>query len=294
MPVKSQAELAIDAKSILGGNPYWDKEAQTLCWVDLMGSRVYTYSPETQTNHWLEVNQYVGAYLLRQDGGAVIALQTGIYLLQPHTNEVIPAFSSETHLPENRFISGKCDPAGRLWAGTSDLEGKKPWGTLYCMYPDHTLRPVLVNATLPWGMGWSPDYRLMYFIDSPTREIVAFDYCLETGSLNNKRKVVQFPEGVGWPAGMTVDEEGKLWVAHWGGARVTRWDPATGRLLITVNLPVTQVSACSFGGAQLDELYITTGRHQLNEKERTRQPQAGGVFRFKPGIKGLPAHKFAG
>jgi sugar lactone lactonase YvrE len=292
--MKIQAELVIDAKSILGGNPYWDEQTQTLCWVDLMDSKVYTYSPETHTNRWLEVNQYVGAYLPRQNGGAVIALQTGVYLLHPHTKEVIPVFSSDPNLAESRFISGKCDPAGRFWAGTSDLEGKRPWGTLYCMNHDHTLRPVLVNATLPWGMAWSPDGRVMYFIDAPTREIVAFDFCLETGSLDQKRVVVEFPEGSGWPAGMTVDEEGKLWVAHWGGARISRWDPVTGRLLSAVNLPVSQVTACFFGGAQLDELYITTGRYQLSEKELTRQPQAGGVFRIKLDIKGLPAYKFAG
>ena len=99
------------------------------------------------------------------------------------------------------------------------------------MEKDHPVRPVLVNATLPWGLGWSPDYRLMYYVDTPTREIVAFDFTPETGALNNKRTVVKFPDGVGLPAGMTVDADGKLWVAHWQGGRVTRWDPETGHCL---------------------------------------------------------------
>ncbi|HBG16062.1 MAG TPA: SMP-30/gluconolaconase/LRE domain protein [Firmicutes bacterium] len=292
--MKNQVELVIDAKSSLGGNPYWDGETQTFCWIDLMGSKVYTHYPETATNHWLEVNQYVGAFIPRQAGGAVIALQTGVYLLQPQTNEVIPVFYPEPHLPENRFISGKCDIAGRFWAGTSDLQSKKPWGTLYCMQQDHTVRPVLVNVTLPWGMGWSPDYRVMYFADSPTREIVAFDFSPETGSLNNRRMAIDFTEQPGFPAGMTIDEEGKLWVAHWDGAQVSRWDPKTGTEIQTINLPVSQVTSCIFGGTELDELYITTGRYQLNEKEISRQPLAGGVFRIKPGVKGLPQPKFAG
>jgi len=290
--VKNQAELMIDSKTLLGGNPCWEEETQTFYWVDLMGSKVYTYQPSNGNRHWLEVNQHVGAYVPRRNGGAVIALQSGLYLLDPQTKEVASVYTFDPSLAENRFISGKCDRTGRFWAGTSDLLSQKPWGTLYCMEQALTVRPVLVNATLPWGLGWSPDYQVMYFIDTPTLEIVAFDFTADTGALNNRRTVVKFPDGVGQPAGMTVDAEGKLWVAHWQGGRVSRWDPTTGELLATVSLPVTLVSSCQFGGPELEELYITTARYPLNPKEQARQPQAGGVFRFRPEVNGLPAPKF--
>ncbi|NLY90518.1 MAG: SMP-30/gluconolactonase/LRE family protein [Firmicutes bacterium] len=291
--MKTQVELVVDSKTMLGGNPCWDQENQTFYWVDLMGSKVYTYQPETGTRHWLEVNQHVGAFIPRQGGGAVIALQSGLYLLDPQTKEVAPVYTPDPSLGESRFVSGKCDLTGRFWTGTSDLFHQKPWGTLYCMEQDFTVRPVLVNATLPWGLGWSPDYHVMYFADTPTREIVAFDFLPETGVLNNKRTIISFPEGVGLPAGLAVDAEGKLWVAHWQGGRVTRWDPATGALLATVTLPVSLVSACQFGGRDLNELYITTARYPLSPKELARQPLAGGVFRFRPEVNGLPSPKFA-
>ncbi|HEY8391694.1 MAG TPA: SMP-30/gluconolactonase/LRE family protein [Capillibacterium sp.] len=291
--MKTQVELVVDSRTLLGGNPWWDQESQTFYWVDLMGSKVYTYQPATGTQRWLEVNQHVGAYVPRQGGGAVIALQSGLYLLDPQTKEVAPVYTPDSSLGATRFISGKCDLTGRFWAGTSDLFHPKPWGTLYCMEQDFTVRPVLVNATLPWGLGWSPDYRVMYFADTPTGEIVAFDFTPETGVLTNRRTVISFPEGAGLPAGLAVDAEGKLWAAHWQGGRVTRWDPATGALLATVTLPVTLVSACQFGGPDLDELYITTARYPLDQKELGRQPLAGGVFRYRPGIRGLPSPKFA-
>ena len=291
--MKTQVELVVDSKIMLGGNPCWDEESQTFYWVDLMGSKVYTYQPVTGTRHWLEVNQHVGAFIPRRGGGAVIALQSGLYLLDPQTKEVAPVYTPDPSLGESRFVSGKCDLTGRFWAGTSDLFHQKPWGTLYCMEQDFTVRPVLVNTTLPWGLCWSPDYHVMYFTDTPTREIVAFDFIPETGVLNNKRTIICFPNGVGLPAGMAVDAEGKLWVAHWQGGRVTRWDPATGALLETINLPVTLVSACQFGGRDLEELYITTARYPLSPKELSRQPFAGGVFRFRPGVNGLPSPKFA-
>jgi sugar lactone lactonase YvrE len=292
--LKNQVELLIDAKVSLGGNPYWDQETEILYWIDMMGSKISAYHLPSGTDHWLEVNQLVGAFIPRDSGGAVIALQKGLYLLEPTTKEVIPAFHSEPNLPEIRFISGTCDLAGRFWGGTFDGRNRRPWGALYCMYPDHTVRPVLVNTTIPWGIAWNLDYTEMYFIDSPTRQIVAFDFNPETGSLNNRRIAIDFSEQPGFPAGMTIDEEGKLWVAHWEGAQVSRWDPETGEQLQVINLPVSQVTASTFGGVDLDELYITTGRYQLNEKELSRQPQAGGVFMIKPGVKGRSQPKFAG
>ncbi len=134
----------------------------------------------------------------------------------------------------------------------------------------------------------------MYYVDTPTHQVVAFDYDLETGDLSNRRVVVEIPEDQGSPDGMTIDSEGMIWVAHWGGWRVTRWNPNTGKLLDVVPVPASQVTSCTFGGPHLDKLYITTARVGLNEDELTKQPHAGGLFCVELGIRGTPAIPFRG
>ena len=134
----------------------------------------------------------------------------------------------------------------------------------------------------------------MYYIDTPTMEVVAYDYDLATGEIGNPRPVVRFGAGIGVPDGMTIDAEGMLWIAHWGGWKVSRWDPASGKQLEEIAVPAAQVTSCVFGGENLDELYITTARTGISEADLERQPRAGGVFKVKPGVKGTPTYAFAG
>ena len=144
------------------------------------------------------------------------------------------------------------------------------------------------------GLDWSLDLSTMYYIDTPTMMVRAFDYDADEGSISGERIVVQVPEGVGQPDGMTVDAEGMLWVAHWDGGRVTRWNPLDGRLLATVAIPADRVTSCAFGRAHLDTLFITTARHGLDATQLVAQPQAGGLFAVRPGVCGTKAHLFGG
>jgi sugar lactone lactonase YvrE len=188
---------------------------------------------------------------------------------------------------------GKCDPAGRFWAGTKDIEGRRPLGSLYRLDADLTLVAVLTGVTISNGLGWSPDHRSMYYIDSPSHGIDVFDFEMEDGGVSGRRRLVDMPLEWGLPDGMTVDEEGFLWVAFWGGSAVRRVAP-DGHVVSVVTLPVSQVTSCAFGDDDLSDLYVTSARNGLGCDQLREQPYAGGLFRFRPEMPGLAEHPFLG
>jgi sugar lactone lactonase YvrE len=174
------------------------------------------------------------------------------------------------------------------------LDGRSGAGSLYCLGIDQQVRQMITHVTVSNGLAWSLDHRTMYYIDTATQMVVAYEYDLERGAIANRRVAIQVPVGHGYPDGMTIDADGMLWVAHWGGACVTRWDPIRGVALQSIPLPVTNVSSCCFGGADFADLYITTARQGLSEKELVKQPAAGGIFCVRPGVCGLPSSAYAG
>jgi len=200
----------------------------------------------------------------------------------------------EPHLPGNRFNDGKCDPAGRFLAGTMDDNERLPSGSLYSLSPDGKLKTLLRGTRISNGLAWSTDYRTFYHIDTPTRTVMAYDYDLASGEIANPRAAVAIPAGMGWPDGMTSDAEGMLWVALWGGAKLTRWDPATGRLETEIPFPAYNVSCCTFGGPDLDDLYVTTARKGMSAEQLAKYPLSGGLFRIHTKWQGMPTFEFGG
>ncbi|MDF2959815.1 MAG: putative Membrane Associated Protein [Paenibacillus sp.] len=289
-----QLELIHDAKAALGEGPCWDHRSGTLYWVDIAGKRVHVFNPQTKENRIIQLEQMVGVAVPRESGGMIAGLENGIYVLDLETEQLTLVEDPESGLENNRFNDGKCDAAGRFWAGTMSTKGQKEAGSLYCLEPGGTIRKVVEGVTTSNGIGWSPDGRTMYYIDTPTKLVVAYPYDEETGRLGDVRTAVSIPAGEGSPDGMTVDAEGMLWVAHWGGWQVSRWNPHTGEKLTAVPVPAAQVTSCAFGGPSLDELYITTARIGQSEEALLKQPHAGGVFRYKPGITGMPVHFYKG
>ena len=192
-----------------------------------------------------------------------------------------------------RMNDAKCDPAGRLWGGTMTVERRPGACALYRLDPDGTVTTALGGVTLSNGLGWSPDGRTMYYIDTPLRTVDAFDFDLDTAALTRRRVLVQFEEGVGNPDGMTVDADGCLWVAMAHGSAVRRYTPS-GQLDTVVPLPVTKVTSCTFGGSALDQLFVTTACVGLSEQDLVAQPLAGAVLCCEVGATGLPADRFAG
>jgi sugar lactone lactonase YvrE len=277
----------------LAEGPVWDERFQALYWVDIDAMKVNKYETATGIGSVTDVGQYVGAMALREKGGAILALHHGFYFMDAG-GCLSPICDPESGLPDNRFNDGKCDSAGRFWAGTLDMNGRKGMGSLYCVDADLSVRRVLAGVSVSNGIAWSPDNTTMYYIDTPTRKVDAFDFDLDTGAVSNRRTAVVFPNTHGFPDGMTADIEGMLWVAEFGGSRVSRWDPRAGRFIEAIDIPVRKVTSCAFGGADMDELFITTDRRMLTPAEIEIQSGAGRVFKAKTGTTGAKSYRFGG
>ena len=288
--LNSELKLVWDGKAIIGEGPSWDHREGHLVWIDINGKTVNLFDPQKETNRTILLDLKVGAAVPTQQGGLILAAEQGFYLLDLKTEQLTLLSSPEEDKPLNRFNDGKCDRAGRFWAGTMSRDGKLPTGSLYCVEASGIHRKAVENVTISNGLDWSLDHKTMYYIDSRTRQVVAYDYSLHSGEITNPRTVVTIPDGEGVPDGMTLDAEGMLWVAQWGGWQVSRWDPATGKKIGSIAVPASQTSSCAFGGEDYDELYITTARNGLSEAQLEKEPLAGGLFRIKLGVKGNPTN----
>lgn len=199
----------------------------------------------------------------------------------------------EKHLKNNRFNDGKCDPAGRFWAGTMSVFDTPEAGSLYTLEPDFSVSAKIRRVGCSNGIAWSSDGNLMYYIDTLTRQVVSFDFDIISGGISNKRVIIEIPETDGYPDGMTIDSDGMLWIALWGGYRIARYNPLSGEMIHNFRLPVSQISSCTFGGENLQDLYITTAKTGLKPHEINKQPLAGRFFVIKnSGFQGLNVSKF--
>jgi sugar lactone lactonase YvrE len=287
-------DLVCDAKAELGEGPIWDYRRGVLCWVDIVGRVVHVYDPVAARDRTIDAGQEVGCIALRAGGGLVLAGRNGFAELDMESGQVAALLDPERHIPTNRFNDGKVDRQGRFWAGTMNTEGQAGKGSLYCLYPDFRLRTVVTGVSISNGIAWSADSRVMYFVDTPTQEVVAWDFDAEIGAVSNRRVVVRIPPEKGKPDGMTIDTEGMLWIALYGGGAVTRWNPANGQLLATIQVPAPRVTACAFAGLRMDELYITSSRRGLDAKDVAAFPRSGGLFKARPGARGTHEPLFAG
>lgn len=275
-------DVVLDATASLGEGPVWDARSSTLRWVDIEPGEVHRFDPASGVDTFFEVGEAVGTVAVRAAGGLVLATKSGLYTCLDNGGRRAVLHEVDT---AGRFNDGKADPWGRFWAGTM-VEGTDGAGALYRLDPDHSLHRVLTGVTISNGLGWSPDGRTMYYIDTTARGVDAFDHDPSTGELTDRRRLIDVERG--WPDGMTVDADGCLWVALWDGWGVRRYAP-DGRLLTTVEVPARRVTSCAFGGSAL---YITTARTGLTDF--TDQPKAGSLFACDPGVAGLPAGEWAG
>lgn len=282
-----QPQLFLDARAELGEGPFWDTRTQTLHWLDILNKCVYA-GPDLLA----QLDEFIGCAAPRADGGLILALKCSIVDLKP--GSIKPAVLAALSEPvNNRFNDGKCDPAGRFLAGSMDLNESAPTGALYS-FDGKTVTKLLSGITISNGLTWSPDHQTFYYTDTPTRQVTAFDYDLATGQVANPRPAIRVPDGLGWPDGMTSDTDGNLWIAMWGGAQVTKWDPRTGRLLDQIPMPVLQPSSCIFGGADLNELYVTSARKGLGQADLAKYPLSGGLFKIDTDVTGVPTFQFRG
>jgi sugar lactone lactonase YvrE len=291
LPTKEhEAEVVLGVHAQLGEGPVWDERRGELFFVDIMGHRVHSLLPVTKQHRSFDVGRPVGCVVLREDGGLLMAAHDAFFLANADGSALERFASPGVDGNVVRFNDGKVCPRGRLLAGTMDWAQKEPLGCLYMLHADKRIFVLLEGVTISNGLAWSEDGTTLYYIDTPTQRVDAFDFDLETGSIANRRTIAELP-GTS-PDGMTIDVEGCLWVACWGGHRVQRVDPTTGRVLEVVRVPATQVSSVAFGGADLDELYITTAWDGLTEGQRAADPHAGDLFVARPGVAGRPAYRF--
>jgi sugar lactone lactonase YvrE len=291
--MKHQIELAVSEPAELGEGPVWDERTRTLWWVDIDRHLLWQVPPGSCGPRSHDVGQALAAVLPRRVGGLALVVRRAILLtgedLTANVTITVPLPSGE-HI---RLNDAACDPAGRLWFGSMASDGSRDLASLYTLAADHSVSVALSPVSVSNGLGWAPDGQTMYYVDSPTGRIDAFSFDPQTGNLRGRRTLARIPASHGKPDGLTVDAEGSVWVALWGGGAVQRISPS-GALTERIELPVSNVTSCCFGGPALQELYITTARRGLDSKQLAAEPLAGAVFVCAPGVAGLPVSRYRG
>lgn len=289
---RSDVELVIDSKSELGEGAIWNAKTGELLWINIVGEVLNFYNPKTENNKEMFTGQMIGTVVPTTTGDVLVALQYGIYRFDRNTGTKKLIVDPEEDLTNNRFNDGKCDPAGRFWAGTMSLKNEKNAGALYRLDADSSIHKMVDKVSISNGIAWSQDKTKMYYIDTPTQEVVCYDYDDKTGEIRNKKVAIEIPQKIGSPDGMTIDSEGNVWIALWGGSAVACWNPESGELLQTIKVPAKNVTSCAFGDDDLGTLYITTARTDTSDEELKKYPFAGGVFKTRPGVFGVKAFSF--
>lgn len=273
------------ASAVLAEGPVWHDSR--LWWVDIERREIHSLDVSGGTDRKWALPYRVGFIVPRAGGGFVIGTERGLELWDEGSSVPSPLANPEADKPGNRFNDAKCDPAGRLWAGTMAISEIPAQGALYRIDSDD-VKSMVEDVSISNGLAWSPDGATLYYIDSPTRRVDAFDF--RDGEISNRRTAVTLEDG--FPDGMCSDTDGNLWIALWGGWGVACHDPKTGRRIAKIDVPVEAVTSCCFGEG--GELFITTASRDLDAAGRERQPLAGGIFRAETSARGMPVPPFVG
>jgi sugar lactone lactonase YvrE len=282
-----KAEQVTEPCAEHGEGPVWSPSWGGLRWVDTFVGGMFALADDgTVTQRHL--GTVLAALRPRAGGGMVVALEREFALADGADTELRPLGELWAD-PEVRFNDGGCDPQGRFYCGSMAYDNSEGAGSVYRLDPDGTTRVVVHRVTVSNGIAWSPDGGTAYYVDTPTHRVDIFDYDPVHG-LSGRRPLVHIDAAAGIPDGLTVDADGNVWVAIYGGSAVHRYTPG-GKLDGVIDVPVRQVTACTFGGTRLDQLFITTSRIGLGADA---EPQAGATFRADVGVTGLPVAPFAG
>jgi len=283
----SSPDILVHAQNTLGEGPIWDSATNSLLWVDIIPGKINRLEFGTYTQSEFSLNGMVGCVGLTDQHRWITAVERSIGLFDPLTNSFETLLSVEENRPRNRFNDGKCAPDGSFIVGSMDMDEQSPSGALYRVCSNSPARVLLPNRTISNGIAWSPDHKTIFTIDTPTMLVMAHDYDLQTGELLNPRLAISIPDGIGFPDGMTADMDGNLWIAMWGGSRVTIWDPRTGEMIGSLPVPCLNPTSCAFGGENFDTLFITSAQVGLEPLYLTRYPHSGDLFAINlEGING--------
>lgn len=297
-----QVELVHDAGAITGESPTWSEREQRLYWIDIEEPALHRFDPSTgEDQRWIMPCE-IGAFALCQSGNVLAALRLGLARISLFGG----GFASLNALPYNplqhRFNEGKCDARGRFWVGTkydplasatsepsTNAEGPLGAAPIHVLSHGQALKPAAASAVIANGMAWSPDNRVMYLADTPSRQVTAFDFDIGSGAVSSPRVFAQFEKSDGMPDGAATDKDGFYWCALYGGGRIVRIAP-DGAIDREIRLPVSQPTMCAFGDADYRSLYVTSASQDVSKQH---EPHAGGIFRCRPGVEGRPPNLFA-
>jgi L-arabinonolactonase len=286
----AHVEVAYEAKASLGECPVWNAREQRLYWTDVHAETINVFDPASGGNKAHKVGSRINSFGFRADGGIVAANWDGLAYVDLQTG----AIEQIWRLPQIDGVfflnDGRCDRAGRYWAGSVCRSYDLPGSRLYCLEPDGTVTAEAEGLLASNGIAFSPDDRVMYYADSRVGIVWAFDFDLESGAVRNRRVFANMLR----PDGATVDSDGCYWVASFTGGEVLRFTPA-GAIDQRIQFPTTQISMCAFGGPALDTLFVTTGTYRLTPEQAAAQPLAGALFAVTGlGVRGVPEPEFAG
>ena len=285
LSLETEASILVAAGATLGEGPVWYRETGELFWVDIEGCRLSSVQPGSLRQRNWQFDGMVGAVIPTKGKNFILAHEKGLLRFNPVNGKTEPLQLLVNEDPRLRFNDGKCGPDGNLWIGTMDKELAAGAGNLYKIEKNLQVSTVLSGTSVSNGMAWTRDHKY-YYIDSATFEVWKFDYHPETAEIYNKEVAIRIPEDHGAADGMCIDLEGKLWIAHWGGNCVRRWDPDSGRVIGRISVKAPHVTSCCFGGETMNTLYITTARSGLSKQELEEFPLSGGLFYCELPVQG--------
>jgi sugar lactone lactonase YvrE len=289
--LKTYNYTSIPSQCFLGEGPYWHVARQSFFWVDIENGKLFEHNLKTKETKTRSFPHRLTVVLEDKEGNLILGLDRKLARFDLDTEKLTWLCEVESEYPLHRFNDGKVDPKGRIWIGTLSTLFTEGVGSLYLVDQDLKPKKQLDHLTISNGMAWTEDNKTFYFIDTPTRQIKAYNFELESGEIEFEKVAIEIPEELGFPDGMCIDQEGMLWVAHYGGSGVYRWNPETGKLLDKIELPVPHVTSCCFGGKNLDMLLITTAQENLTESQLKEFPMSGDVFLVKTKVQGLQSNK---
>jgi sugar lactone lactonase YvrE len=282
-----QVEVVTGGSDLLGESPVWLATERQLLRVDITAQAIVRRDVDLAAEERTYVDAPVGFALPTAAGALIAGIGREVRLLQP--SQALAAVEADR--PENRFNDAGCDACGRLWAGTMSTPRRQGAAALYRLTADGQLSVALNRVTISNGLDWNHDATLLYYVDSTTQRIDAIDFDLDRGRLGRRRAFATIaPEG-GLPDGLTVDAEGGVWIALFGGSAIRRYLP-NGRLDAELHLPVTNPTSMAFGGTDLGDLYITSAKHRLSAEQLAQEPLAGSLLRVRPGVRGRLPQRF--
>ncbi len=271
---------------VVGEGPVWDERKGLLYTIDIRGKCIRMWDSATGTHSQVNYGQEIGCIVLTEEGKLLAAMEDGIYLA--HEDGTVTPVCVPERLKGRRFNDGKVGPDGRFYVGTTDYNQE---GAFYRLDEDGKLTELFDQVGCSNGMAWSRDEKTLYYCDSPSKKLEAFDFDGRTGELFNRRTIMGLPCEYGEFDGMTIDAEDNLWIAMWGSSSIFHIDPEKGRVLEQVIFPVSRVSCCGFAGEELNTLIITTAAYQA---EFSSEPEAGFTYAMKTTVPGRISWRYRG